>query len=109
VVTVTIGRFCEAPSFIPFTPADEDLPLAGQVLTVRYGEVAQGGKVSYYTVQIRRDDGSPLNLRMSYPVQDALFGPPHLGSVERERWETARGQRRLERESASSDRCGRLS
>jgi hypothetical protein len=87
------ARYRQAPSFIPFTPADEDLPLAGQVLTVRYGEVAEEGKVSYYTVQIRRDDGSPLNLRMSYPVQDALFGPPYLGSIERQRWKTAREQR----------------
>jgi hypothetical protein len=97
------GRFREAPSLIPFTPADEDLPLAGQVLTVRYGEVVQQGKVSYYTVQIRRDDGSPLNLRMSYPVQDALFGPPFLGSVERQRWEAARRRPRREREAASGD------
>jgi hypothetical protein len=97
------GRFREAPSFIAFSPADEDLPLAGQALTVRYGEIVQEAKVSYYTVQIRREDGSPLNLRMSYPVQDALFGPPYLGSVERQRWEAARDRRRREREAASTD------
>jgi hypothetical protein len=97
------GRYREAPSFIAFTPADEALPLAGQVLTVRYGEIPEVDKISYYTVQIRRDNGSPLNLRMSYPVQDALFGPPHLGSSERRRWEAARDQRRRERESLSSD------
>jgi len=97
------GRYREAPSFIPFTPADEDLPLAGQRLTIRYGEVAEEGKVSYYTVQIRRDDGSPLNLRMSYPVQDALFGPPFLGSSERQRWEAARDGRRRERELGQND------
>lgn len=100
------GRYREAPSFIPFTPANEDLPLAGQVLTIRYGEVAEEGKVSYYTVQIRRDDSSPLNLRMSYPVQDALFGPPYLGSSERQRWEAARDQRRREREPARNDLAG---
>lgn len=100
------GRYREAPSFIPFTPADEDLPLAGQVLTIRYGEVAEEGKVSYYTVQIRRDDDGPLNLRMSYPVQDALFGPPYLGSSERQRWEAARDQRRREREPARNDPAG---
>jgi hypothetical protein len=98
------GRFREAPSFIAFSPADEDLPLAGQVLTVRYGEVVQTGRVSYYTVQIRRDDGSPLNLRMSYPVQDALFGPPYLGSAERQRWEAARDRRSREREATSGDK-----
>ncbi len=100
------GRYREAPSFIAFTPADENLPLAGQVLTVRYGEVAEEGKVSYYTVQIRRDDSGPLNLRMSYPVQDALFGPPYLGSSERQRWEAARDQRRRRREPARSDPAG---
>lgn len=95
---LSTGSYGEAPSFVPFTPADETLPLAGQTLLVRYGEVAEEGKVSYYTVQIRRDDSSPLNLRISYPVQDALFGPPYLGSSERERWEAARDQRRRERE-----------
>jgi hypothetical protein len=38
---------------------------------------------------------------MSYPVQDALFGPPYLGSLERERWEAARDQRSREREAAA--------
>jgi hypothetical protein len=101
------GRYREAPSFIAFTPADEDLPLAGQVLTIRFGEVTEEGKVSYYTVQIRRDDGSPLNLRMSYPVQDALYGPPYLGSSERQRWEASRDQRRRAREAASNSPFGR--
>lgn len=98
------GRYGEAPSFIPFTPADQTLPLAGQSLIVRYGEVAEDGKVSYYTVPIRRGDNSQLNLRMSYPVQDALFGPPYLGSSERQRWEAARG----ERHSADYDPTARL-
>jgi len=97
------GHYREAPSFIAFAPADEDLPLAGQVLTVRYGEVTEPGKVSYYTVQIRRNNGSPLNLRMSYPVQDALFGPPYLGSSERQRWEAARDQRHRRRAAASNE------
>lgn len=86
-------HYLDAPSYIPFTPADENLPLAGQALVVRYGDAMGEGNVSYYTVQIRRDDGSPLNLRMSYPVQDALFGPPYLGSTERQRWEAARDDR----------------
>jgi hypothetical protein len=43
---------------------------------------------------------------MSYPVQDTLFGPPYLGSIERQRWETARDRRRRDRESASSDPGG---
>ncbi len=103
------GRYREAPSFIPFTPADENLPLAGQALIARYSEVAEEGKVSNYTVQIRRDDSSPLTLRMSYPVQDALFGPPYLGSSERQRWEAARDERRREREPASDDPAGQTS
>lgn len=95
------GRYRQAPSFMPFTPADQTLPLAGQALLIRYGQVAEEGKVSYYTVQIRRGDASPLNLRMTYPVQDALFGPPYLGSSERQRWEAAHGQRRGGHEPAS--------
>jgi hypothetical protein len=82
------------------------LPPAGQDLTVRYGEVAEEGKVSYYTVQIRRDDGSPLNLRMSYPVQDALFGPPYPGSPERQRWDALRDQRRRERKPPATNQMG---
>jgi hypothetical protein len=39
---------------------------------------------------------SPLNLRMTHPVQDALFGPPILGTPERQRWEAAREQRQRE-------------
>jgi hypothetical protein len=91
----------EAPTAIPFSPADEDNPLAGQNLTVRYGEVPSDDKVSLYTVQIRRDDGSPLNLRMTHPVQDALFGPPILGTPERQQWEMARARRRAKRESGA--------
>ena len=94
------GHYREAPTVIPFSPADEDNPLAGQTLTVRYGEVPPDDKVSLYTVQIRRDDGSPLNLRMTHPVEDALFGPPILGTQERQRWEAARDRRRRERTSS---------
>jgi hypothetical protein len=53
-------------------------------------------QVSVYTLQIRQDDGSPLNLRMTHRVQDALFGPPILGTPEREHWDRAREQRRRE-------------
>src|SRR5579859_7750197 len=88
------GRYSEAPSFIAFSPADECNPLSGQVLTVRYGEVPEGHGVSAYTMQVRLDNGSPFNLRMTRPVQDALFGPPILGTPERAQWDMAREQRR---------------
>jgi hypothetical protein len=52
--------------------------------------------VSVYTLQIRQEDGSPLNLRMTHRVQDALFGPPILGTPEPEQWDQAREQRRRE-------------
>jgi len=90
------GRYRESPSFIPFSPADKYNPLGGQVLTVRYGDVDEDHGVSAYTLQIRQDNGSPLNLRMTHPVQDALFGPPILGTPERARWEGAREQRQRE-------------
>jgi hypothetical protein len=87
------GRYRESPSFIPFSPADQYNPLGGQVFAVRYGHVQDESGVSAYTVQVRKADGSPLNLRMTHAVQDALFGPPILGTPERQRWEAAREQR----------------
>jgi len=90
------GHYRESPSFIAFSPADKYNPLGGQVLTVRYGDVDDDHGVSAYTVQVRQDNGSPLNLRMTHAVQDALFGPHILGTPERRRWETARQQRMRE-------------
>ena len=40
-----------------------------------------------------------LNLRMTRAMQDALFGPPGLGTPERQRWDAARELRK--RESAT--------
>jgi hypothetical protein len=56
---------------------------------VCYGEVPEEHRISTYTVQVRLDNGSPLNLRMTRPVQDALYGPPILGTPERAQWEAA--------------------
>jgi len=52
--------------------------------------------ISANTLQIRQDDGSALNLRMTHAVQDALFGPPGLGTPERRRWDAARELRKRE-------------
>jgi hypothetical protein len=91
------GCYRDAPTFIPFDPpADKYNPLGSQILTVRYGPIAHDEQVSVYTLQIRQDDGSPLNLRMTHRVQDALFGPPILGTPNREQWDRAREQRRRE-------------
>ena len=90
------GQYRESPSFIPFSPADECNPLGGQALTLRYGDVDEDHGVSAYTLQIRQDNGSPLNLRMTHAVQDALFGPPIFGTPEQQRWEAAREQRQRE-------------
>lgn len=83
----------DSPSFIPFSPADKYNPLAGQVMQVRYGPVDEDHGISAYTVQVRQADGGPLNLRMTHPVMDALFGPPIAGSRERQQWEAGREQR----------------
>jgi hypothetical protein len=88
----------DAPSSSPFSPADIDNPLYGQVLTVRYGGVPEEHGITAYTVQIRLRDGSPRNLRMTEAVQDALFGPSMVGSPERAAWEAARDRRARERE-----------
>jgi hypothetical protein len=52
-------------------------------------------RVSAYTLQIRQDNGSPLNLRMTHAVQGALFGPI-CGTPERKRWDAVREQRQHE-------------
>ena len=71
-------------------------PLAGQTLAVRYGDVGEKHGTRAYTLQILQDDGSPLNLRMTYPVRDALFGPPISGTPERQQREAARKRRQRE-------------
>ena len=63
--------------------------------------MARYDQVSVYTLQIRQDDGGPLNLRMTHRVQDALFGPPILGTPQREQWERARQQKRISSRMAS--------
>jgi hypothetical protein len=91
------GPLLEAPTFIPFSPADKYNPLAGQTLVVLHGTInAKDDEVSAYTLQIRQPDGSPLNIRMTHQVQDALFGPPITGTPERQEWEAARELRQHE-------------
>ena len=90
------GHYHDSPSFVPFSPSDKYNPLADQTMRVRYGPVDEEYGVSAYTVQVRQDDDSPLNLRMTHPVMSALFGPPIAGSPDRQRWEAAREQRMRE-------------
>jgi hypothetical protein len=91
----------QAPTFIPFNPpADRYNPLGGQTLVVRYGGIAHDEEVSVYTLPIRQDDGSPLNLRMTDRVQDALFGPPIMGTPERQKWDDARERKRRQVDGA---------
>jgi hypothetical protein len=90
------GAFRESPTFIAFAPADKYNPLAGQVLSVRFGEIDHDDRVSLYTLPVRLADGSALNLRMTNAVMDALFGPARTGTPEYEVWEAARDRRRRE-------------
>ena len=95
------GTYWEAPTFIPFNPpADRYNPLGGQTLVVRYGAIAHDQEVSVYALQIRQDDSSPLNLRMTQGVQDALFGPPIMGTPERQKWDDARERKRRQVDDA---------
>ncbi len=94
-----VTRQCRAPTsvpIVPFSPADRYNPLAGQVMQIRYGPVDEDYGVSAYTVQVRQDNGNPVNLRMTHPVMDALFGPPVAGSPQRQQWDAAREQRMRE-------------
>jgi hypothetical protein len=97
---VAAGPVMEAATFIPFSPADKYNPLAGQTLLALYGAVDEDEGVSMYTLQVRQGDGSPLNVRMTHQVQDALYGPPICGAPERDQWEAAREQRRRELDGA---------
>jgi hypothetical protein len=90
------GAFRESPTFISFAPADKYNQLAGQVLTVRFGDIDHHDRVSLYTLPVRLADGSALNLRMTNAVMDALFGPARTGTPEREAWEAARDRRQQE-------------
>lgn len=90
------GPLMEAPTFGRFNPADKYNPLAGQTLAVQYGPVEEDDWISMYPIQVRQPDGTPLNVRMTRPVQDALYGPPMCGTPERNQWEAAREQRRRE-------------
>ena len=89
------GRYADCPTPRPFEPADEFNPLHGQELLVRCGEVPKGVEVSLYTVHIVRQDGVPTVVRSTEAVQDALFGPPILGTPERTAWDARREARRL--------------
>ena len=88
------GAYREALTFIAFDPADRYNPLAGQVLTVRFGELGHDDRVSLYTLPVRLGDGSALNLRMTKAVMDGLFGPAQTGTPKYEEWEAARERRK---------------
>ena len=88
------GAYREAPTFIAFDPADKYNPLAGQVLTVRFGELDHDDRLSLYTLPVRLSDDSALNLRMTSAVMDSLFGPVHTGTPGYEEWEAARERHR---------------
>jgi hypothetical protein len=88
------GTFRESQTFVAFAPADKYNPLAGQVLSVRFGDIDHDDRVSLYTLPVRLADGSALNLRMTNAVMDALFGPTRTGTPEYEAWEAARDRRR---------------
>jgi hypothetical protein len=96
------GTYAEAPTFIAFDPADKYNPLAGQVLTVRFGDMTDDGRVSVHWLPVRLQDGSQRNVRMTTGVMDALFGPPFTGTPERDAWEAARERRRRELGGSSS-------
>lgn len=91
-----LPTYAEAPTFIAFSPADKCNPLAGQVLTVRFGDMEDDDRVSAYTLPVRLPDGDQRNLRMTSTVMDALFGPPLAGTPEHNAWEAAREQRQRE-------------
>jgi hypothetical protein len=88
--------YTEAPTFIAFSPADKHNPLAGQVLTVRYGDMLDDDRVSLYTLPVRLRDDRQLNLRMTNAVMDALFGPTDTSTLEHAEWEARRERRKRE-------------
>ena len=91
-----LRAYTEAPTFIAFDPADKYNPLAGQVLTVRFGDMEHDDRVSVYWLPVRLADDSQRNVRMTTTVMDALFGPGDTTSPERAAWEADRERRRRE-------------
>ena len=88
------GAYREAPTFVSFDPADQYNPLAGQVLTVRFGEIDHDDRLSLHTLPVRLSDGTALNLRMTNAVMDGLFGPTQTGTPKYKEWQAARERRR---------------
>jgi hypothetical protein len=90
------SRYRDAAMPRPFQPTDQFNPLAGQVLTVRCGDIASDDQVTVYAIRVIDSEagGRELAVRMSQRVLDAVFGPAMMGSPERAIWERAREERR---------------
>lgn len=84
------GQYRDAETPRPFNPADPANPLAGEQFTARCGEVTDDEQISLYTLHVLAEDGREIALRMTQAVQDILFGPPIMGTPERDRWDAAR-------------------
>lgn len=85
------GQYRDADTPRPFNPTDPANPLAGEQFIARCGEIADDERVvSMYTLRALAEDGREIALRMTQAVQDALFGPPIMGTPERDRWDAAR-------------------
>jgi hypothetical protein len=95
-----VERRWDYPMAYPFEPADLFNPLYGQLLTLRCADLGEeiGGEhnISPYAVRVLADQRREMAVRITYDAQDALFGPPILGTAERAAWEQLREQRRRE-------------
>jgi DNA invertase Pin-like site-specific DNA recombinase len=87
------SEYTDAPLAVPFRPSGDANPLAGQLLTVRYGDIADRHNVTGYTVNVRIGADAEIPIRVTPQVQDALHGPHIAGSPERAQWETGVLQR----------------
>lgn len=92
------GRYHDYPMAYRFKPSDPYNPLSGQVLTLRCGQLPDDDRVAPAAVHVVAEGKREIAVRVTYLVQDALFGPPILGTPERAEWDARREQRRLQME-----------
>jgi hypothetical protein len=97
---LSVARRWDYPMAYPFKPADLYNPLYGQVLTLRCAELGEdiGSEqhITPYAARVLADQRREVAVRITYAVQDAMFGPPILGTPERAAWEQQRDQRQRE-------------
>ena len=97
-----VERFWDYPMAYRFEPADRYNPLYGRELTLRCAELLDEQRITPYAARVLTEQCREVAVRITYAVQDVLFGPPVLGTPARTEWEAARERRRVELDTQPS-------